>query len=111
MADVLREEQEAIAEQRERYGVARLDVFGSLPREDYRRGESDIDLLVEFGPHEGCALVEACVAIDCALQGPDFESYLANRLSQPAHARVPARRRPCRLADRRRRRVSAQSGV
>ena len=32
-----------------KYGVARLDVFGSALRDDFRPGESDIDLLVDFG--------------------------------------------------------------
>jgi predicted nucleotidyltransferase len=32
-----------------RYGVARLDLFGSVLREDFRAG-SDIDLLYEFEP-------------------------------------------------------------
>ena len=32
------------------YGIERLFVFGSAIREDFRPGESDIDLLVEFGP-------------------------------------------------------------
>jgi predicted nucleotidyltransferase len=30
--------------------MARMDVFGSVLRPDYRPGESDIDLLVEFQP-------------------------------------------------------------
>jgi|GEM_PF-4575306 hypothetical protein len=33
----------------------RLDVFGSALREDFRSGESDVDLLVEFGPMDGYA--------------------------------------------------------
>jgi predicted nucleotidyltransferase len=36
----------------QRYGIERLFVFGSALREDFRTGESDIDLLVEFGPLE-----------------------------------------------------------
>jgi predicted nucleotidyltransferase len=41
---------EEIAAACERYGIERLYVFGSALREDFRVGESDIDLLVEFGP-------------------------------------------------------------
>ncbi len=59
MVDVLRDKRQAIAELCERYGVARLDVFGSALRDDFRPGQSDIDLLVEFAPHEGYALVDA----------------------------------------------------
>ena len=43
---------EEIAAACQRYGVERLFVFGSVLREDFRPGESDIDLLVEFGPME-----------------------------------------------------------
>ena len=52
MVDVLQDKREAIAELCARYGVARLDVFGSALRDDFRPGESDVDLLVEFGPQE-----------------------------------------------------------
>ena len=55
MVDVLQDKREAIAALCARYGVARLDVFGSALRDDFRPGESDVDLLVEFAsmdPHE-----------------------------------------------------------
>lgn len=55
MVRVLQDKQQAIAEMCARYGVARLDVFGSALREDYQPGESDLDLLVEFGPMDGYA--------------------------------------------------------
>ncbi|MDX1983630.1 MAG: nucleotidyltransferase domain-containing protein [Bryobacteraceae bacterium] len=42
-----------------RFGVARLDVFGSALREDFRPQTSDLDLLVEFKPMEPYARVEA----------------------------------------------------
>ena len=44
------EKREEIAEACQRYGIERLFIFGSALREDFRPGESDIDLLVEFGP-------------------------------------------------------------
>ena len=50
---------EGIAAFCKRNGIRRLAFFGSVLRDDYRPGESDIDLLVEFQPHEGYALVEA----------------------------------------------------
>lgn len=59
MVGILQEKRAAITERCVRYGVARLDVFGSALRDDFRPGESDVDLLVEFGPHEGYALVDA----------------------------------------------------
>ena len=42
-----------------RFGVQRLDVFGSALRDDFRPGESDIDFLVEFAPMEPHALADA----------------------------------------------------
>ena len=53
VVDVLQDKREAIAELCARYGVARLDVFGSALNDDFRPGQSDIDLLVEFGPMDG----------------------------------------------------------
>ena len=50
MLKVLEENREAIADLCVRYGVVRLEVFGSSLRDDFRPGESDLDLLVEFGP-------------------------------------------------------------
>ncbi|NBQ22293.1 MAG: hypothetical protein EBU30_11785 [Synechococcaceae bacterium WB6_3B_236] len=44
------EQQDEIAAACRQYGIERLFVFGSAIREDFRPGESDIDLLVEFGP-------------------------------------------------------------
>jgi predicted nucleotidyltransferase len=41
---------EAINNACRRHRVARLHAFGSVLRPDYRPGESDIDLLVEFQP-------------------------------------------------------------
>ena len=46
------EKLEEIAAACQRYGIERLFVFGSTLRDDFRPGESDIDLLVEFGPLE-----------------------------------------------------------
>jgi predicted nucleotidyltransferase len=40
----------------QQHHVARLYLFGSLLRPDYRPGESDIDLLVEFQPAEPAVL-------------------------------------------------------
>jgi hypothetical protein len=59
MVAILKDKHQAIAELCTRYGVRRLDVFGSAVRDDYRPGESDVDLLVEFGPLEGYAKAQA----------------------------------------------------
>ena len=59
MVSVLESEREAIAKLCARYGVARLEVFGSALRDDFRRDKSDLDLLVEFAPMEPYARVDA----------------------------------------------------
>jgi len=48
-----------IAEVCVRYGVVRLEAFGSALREDFSVEKSDLDLLVEFGPMEPYARVDA----------------------------------------------------
>jgi uncharacterized protein len=55
VVEILQDKREAIAELCARHGVVRLDVFGSALRDDYRPGESDVDLLVEFAPMDGYA--------------------------------------------------------
>lgn len=44
------EKREEIAIACQRFGIERLFIFGSALREDFREGDSDIDLLVEFDP-------------------------------------------------------------
>jgi len=50
MVAVLEEERDEIAALCRKYGVQHLYVFGSVPVEDFRPGESDVDMLVELGP-------------------------------------------------------------
>jgi len=59
MVSALEDNRDAIAALCARYGVVRLDVFGSALRTDYRPGESDIDLLAEFAPRDPYELAEA----------------------------------------------------
>ena len=54
---------DAIADACRRHHVARMDVFGSALRSDYRPGESDIDLLVEFLPLDSGSLYKAYFAL------------------------------------------------
>ena len=68
MVDVLRDKRDAIAELCARHGVARLFVFGSALRDDFRPGESDVDLLVEFAPMDGYAKAVAYFDLLEALQ-------------------------------------------
>ncbi len=59
MVRVLEDKQQAIERACQRFGVARMYVFGSALRDDFRPGDSDIDLLVEFGPMTPFELVDA----------------------------------------------------
>ena len=49
MVAVIADKTDAILMACKRFRVERLDVFGSLLREDFEPGRSDIDFLVEFG--------------------------------------------------------------
>jgi predicted nucleotidyltransferase len=59
MVGILESKREQIAAACARHGVLRLDAFGSAVRGDFRPGDSDVDLLVEFGPMEVYARVDA----------------------------------------------------
>lgn len=48
MTPILQANREAVAELCRRYGVERLDVFGSATRTDFDPDQSDIDLVVRF---------------------------------------------------------------
>lgn len=59
MVTIVQDNRDAIVELCHRHGVARLDVFGSVLREDFRPGTSGIDLLVEFTDRDPYALAQA----------------------------------------------------
>ena len=59
MIRALEDKQQAIAQLCTCFGVARLEVFGSVLRDDFRPGSSDVDLLVEFVPMDAHALADA----------------------------------------------------
>jgi len=42
-----------IAELAHRHGVHRLEVFGSILRDDFDESSSDVDIVVEFEPRTG----------------------------------------------------------
>ena len=52
MIQLLETKLDAISTACRRFGVARLDAFGSALRDEFQPGRSDVDLLVEFGPME-----------------------------------------------------------
>ena len=54
---------DAIAAACRRHHVARLHAFGSVLRSDFRPGESDIDLLVEFQPLDASTLYQTYFAL------------------------------------------------
>lgn len=59
MTTLLDNHEEAIAELCRKYSVQKLFAFGSAIRDDFRSGESDVDLLVEFAPMGGHAQFHA----------------------------------------------------
>lgn len=59
MVHLLQDRIDSITTMCEKYHVARLYVFGSALREDFRPGESDVDLLVEFEAMDGYSRAEA----------------------------------------------------
>ena len=59
MTSLLENNKEAIAKLCRKYRVQRLFVFGSAIRDDFRPGDSDVDLLVEFAPIGGHAKFHA----------------------------------------------------
>ncbi len=59
MTEILKSSLDAVAQACIRHGATRLDVFGSALRDDFKPGQSDVDLLVELGPMEPYARVDA----------------------------------------------------
>ncbi|MCZ7662517.1 MAG: nucleotidyltransferase domain-containing protein [Thermoleophilia bacterium] len=59
MVAALESQRDAIAALCRKYGVVRMDVFGSAIRDDYRFGESDVDLLADFGDQDPFELIDA----------------------------------------------------
>jgi uncharacterized protein len=51
MHPLIETNRESIAHLCRRYGVKKLELFGSILRNDFDIARSDIDFLVEFSPH------------------------------------------------------------
>ncbi len=86
MTDILENKRQAIAQACKRHGVIRLDAFGSALRNDFRPDESDLDLLVEFGPMEPYARVDAYFGLLeelRALLGPKIDLVMAGAVKNP----------------------------
>lgn len=89
MVSVVSDKLDAIAALCRKYGVSSLYVFGSAVRADFRPGESDVDLLVEFGPMDGRSKLHAYfdlhdelrtlfgAEVDLVMAGAVKNSYIA----------------------------------
>jgi len=83
MVDRLENKQDLIAAACADHGVARLYVFGSALRDDFRSGESDIDLLVEFRAMDAFSLGDAYFGLLDELRvilGSDIDLVMAGAL-------------------------------
>ena len=66
--ELLEDKRKAIADLCGRFGVERLEVFGSALREDFVPGQSDLDLLVQFKSMAGYERVDAYFSMRDALR-------------------------------------------
>ena len=94
MVAVLENKSDAIAALCRRYGVVRLDVFGSALCDDFRPGESDVDLLVEFAPMDPYAKAQAYfdlrdelrallgIEVDLVMSGAVKNRYIARDIER-----------------------------
>jgi predicted nucleotidyltransferase len=94
MIRILECRRKEIAEACARHGVARLYVFGSALSADFKLGESDLDLLVEFMPMEPYARVDAYfgmkeelkallnMEIDLVMMGAIRNPYIAREIER-----------------------------
>jgi hypothetical protein len=90
MTSLLEENRRAITELCARYGVVRLDAFGSALREDFEPERSDLDLLVELGPMEPYARVDAYFGMLDDLRdllGMEVDLVMAGAVKNPYIAR------------------------
>ncbi len=94
MIELLETKLDAISTACRRFGVARLDAFGSALRDEFQPGRSDVDLLVEFGPMEPYARVDAYFGllealrsilkekVDLVVSGAVKNRYIASEIEQ-----------------------------
>ena len=94
MVAVIEDKREAIGALCRRHRVARLHVFGSALGDDFRPGESDVDLLVDFEPMDGHDKAHAYfdlldelrdllgVEVDLVMTGAVKNRYIARDIEQ-----------------------------
>ena len=90
MVDVLQRKRDAIAAACVRHSVSRLEAFGSALRQDFRMGESDLDLLVDFRPMDSYARVEAYFGLLAELRAlleGDVDLVMVGAVKNPYIAR------------------------
>jgi predicted nucleotidyltransferase len=68
MVTVIEDKRDVIEQLCRRFGVSALYLFGSAARGDFRPGESDIDLLVDFGDMDGRSKAHAYFELLDALE-------------------------------------------
>lgn len=88
--NLLSSRREAIGKLCARYGVSHLAAFGSALRDDFKPGESDVDLLVEFVPMAPYARVDAYFGLRDELQvllGQEIDLVMAGAVKNPYVAR------------------------
>ena len=94
MIGLLENHKDAIAGLCRKYSVQRLFAFGSAIRDDFRPGESDVDLLVEFAPIGGHAKFHAyfemldelqrvlCTKVDLVMSGAVRNEIIAREIEK-----------------------------
>ena len=94
MIEILESKREQILESCARHGVARLFVFGSALHDGFKPNESDLDFLVEFGPMEPYARVDAYfgmledlralfdLKVDLVMAGAVKNAYIARNIER-----------------------------
>jgi predicted nucleotidyltransferase len=94
MTGLIENHKDAIAGLCRKYNVQRLFAFGSAIRDDFRPGESDVDLLVEFAPIGGHAKFHAyfemldelqrvlCTKVDLVMSGAVRNAIIASEIEK-----------------------------
>ena len=94
MTRILESKRDAISKACKHHGVTRLDAFGSVLHDDFLPGQSDVDLLVEFGPMEPYDRVDAYFGlledlrvilgeqVDLVVSGAVKNRYIARDIEQ-----------------------------
>lgn len=86
ITDQMRERQPALVELCQRYVVTRLEIFGSAANGRFDSGYSDVDFLIDLGPHPVLSRFEQYFGLQEALQalvGRSVELVMVDALRNP----------------------------